>query len=245
MFPYKLASRWYSTRLHQDVLVARFGYYGQPLLLFPTAGGDAEEGERFLMMRALRPLIEAGRIKVYSCDSVAGRTWLDPHVSGLQRAAMQNAYHHFVTHEVVPAIRHDCHSPDIPIITAGASLGAYNALAAITRSPDIFSSAICMSGTFDIQRWAKGQHSLDLYFSSPLHFLPNLPEGPQLHQLRERFILLATGDGKWEEPQESERVAQILASKQIPHRLDIWNKWDHDWITWRDMLPKYLDKMVP
>ncbi|MCB9638539.1 MAG: hypothetical protein H6728_12800 [Myxococcales bacterium] len=245
MFPYKLASRWYSTRLRQEVLVARFGYYGQPLLLFPTAGGDAEESERFLMMRALRPLIEGGRIKVYSCDSVAGRTWLDPNASGLERAAMQNAYHHFVVNEVVPAIRQDCRSPEIPIMTAGASLGAYNALAAITRAPEIFSHAICMSGTFDIQRWSKGQHSLDLYFSSPLHFLPNLPEGEQLNKLRERFILLATGDGRWEEPEQSHRVAHVLAAKQIPHRVDIWHDWDHDWITWRDMLPKYLDKMVP
>ena len=244
MTAHKITSRWYSTRLRQDVLVARFGFFGQPVLLFPTAGGDAEECERFLMMKVLAPLIDAGRIKVYSCDSVAGRTWLDPKASGLARAAMQNAYHNFVIHEVVPAIYQDCRTPNIPIITAGASLGAYNALAAITRSPALFSKAICMSGTFNIERWARGQHSLDLYFSSPLHFLPNLQESEQLELLRQRFILLVTGDGRWEEPEESYRVARILEAKGIPHRLDIWKGWDHDWITWRDMLPKYLDEMV-
>ena len=45
----------------QDVLCARWGWYGTPVLLFPTAGGDAEEVERFKMMVVLRPLLEAGR----------------------------------------------------------------------------------------------------------------------------------------------------------------------------------------
>ena len=38
----KVRATWYSPRLRQDVSVARFGHYGAPLLLFPTAGGDAE-----------------------------------------------------------------------------------------------------------------------------------------------------------------------------------------------------------
>ncbi len=67
----KELSRWRSPRLERDVTVARWGHYGVPVLLFPTAGGDAEEVERMHLFGALQPLIEAGRIKVYSCDSVA------------------------------------------------------------------------------------------------------------------------------------------------------------------------------
>ena len=53
--------------------VVRWGHYGRPVLIFPTAGGDAEEIERMQLIGVLSPLLEAGRIKIYSCDSVAGR----------------------------------------------------------------------------------------------------------------------------------------------------------------------------
>ena len=69
----KTVSRWYSPRCQMDIALARWGHYGQPVLLFPTAGGDAEEAERMHLIAAIWPLIEAGRIKVYCCDSVAGR----------------------------------------------------------------------------------------------------------------------------------------------------------------------------
>ena len=68
-------SVWYSHRVQRDVRLSRWGHFGQPVLVFPTAGGDAEEIERWQMIRALRPLLAAGRIKIYSCDSVAGQAW--------------------------------------------------------------------------------------------------------------------------------------------------------------------------
>src|SRR4051794_36731552 len=69
----KVTDSWFSERLEQPIGLARWGHYGTPVLVFPTAGGDAEEIERNGVIGALWPMIEAGRIKVYSCDSVAGR----------------------------------------------------------------------------------------------------------------------------------------------------------------------------
>ena len=57
----------------EPISLARWGHYGVPVLVFPTAGGDAEEIERHQLLAHLTPFIEEGRIKVYSCDSVAGR----------------------------------------------------------------------------------------------------------------------------------------------------------------------------
>lgn len=221
--------------------MARYGHFGTPVLLFPTAGGDAEESERFQMMRALGPLLEAGRIKVYSCDSVAGRRWIDGESSGTFRAWLQNQFDAFVYHEVVPAIRMDCKSPSIEVVVAGASIGAFNALAAICRHPDVFRSAVCMSGTYDLTRWMNGAHTDDFHYSSPLHFLPHLSEGRHLALLRKRFIVLGTGEGRWEAPHESWRVANVLGSRGIPNRVDLWGQsYDHDWMTWREKLPQYL-----
>ena len=65
----KDTSRWHSPHVEQEVQLVRWGHMGKPVLLFPTAGGDAEEVERFHLIGVLMPLIEAGRIKVYSIDS--------------------------------------------------------------------------------------------------------------------------------------------------------------------------------
>lgn len=241
----KEVTEWTSPHLEQSIKVARWGHYGVPVLLFPTAGGDAEECERFLMVEALDPLLAAGRIKLYCCDSVAGRAWLSREGSGRHRAWLQNRFDGFVYHELVPAIRNDCRTPDIEILTAGASIGAFNALASVCRHPDVFRTAICMSGTYDLHPWLDGDWSQDFYYSSPLDYLPGLGEGDQLHRLRQRFVLLATGEGRWEDPGQSWRVASVLGGKRIPNRVDLWGAhYDHDWVTWREMLPHYLAQLA-
>ncbi len=241
----KVRTTWHSSRLRQEVTVVRYGHFGVPVLLFPTAGGDAEESERFLMIKVLAPLLRAGRIKVYACDSVAGRTWIDGESSGAMRAEMQDRFDGFVHRELVPAIRTDCRTPDIEIITAGASIGAFNALAAICRHPDVFSTAVCMSGTYNLKRWMNGEHTRAFHFASPLHFLPYMDDGPHLQQLQQRMIILATGEGRWEAPEESWTAARVLGAKGVPNRVDLWGQdHDHDWVTWRAMLPKYLDELV-
>lgn len=241
----KITAAWYSDRVGQKVNVARWGHAGQPVLLFPTAGGDFEECERFLMLRVLAPLIDAGRIKVYSVDSIAGRTWMDDRQGGGHKAWVQSRFDAFVYHELVPAIRTDCGRDDIEVITAGASIGAFNALSTLCRHPDVFRAAICMSGTYDLGRWTKGEHTFDYHVSSPLHFVPDLAEdSAQLKLLRSRFVLLATGNGRYEAPHESWAVARTLGARGVPNRVDIWEGSDHDWTTWRAMLPKYLDALT-
>jgi esterase/lipase superfamily enzyme len=238
----KEVTRWYSPRLEQEMPLVRWGHYGTPVLLFPTAGGDAEEIERFHLIGALGELIDAGRIKVYSTDSVAGRVWFSGQHSPEFCALFQNRFDDFIYSEVTPAIRADCRADDIGIITAGASIGAFNAVATVCRHPDAYRMAIAMSGTFDLSKYLGGTMPADFYFSSPLHYLRDL-EGDQLALLKTRSILLASGEGRWENIGESWNLANLLGAKGIPNRVDSWGPdWDHDWETWRVMLPKYLDE---
>lgn len=240
-------SSWRSERLDDaEVRLTRWGVVGTPVLLFPTAAGDSEECERMKMVDALSPLMSEGRIKLYSVDSVAGRSWLDKETPKHQAARMQNRFDAFVVHEVLPAIRVDCRTSDLDILVAGASIGAYNALASICRHPDLYAAAICLSGTYDLQKkFMDGEGTHDSYISSPLHFLPHMQEGEHLARLRERFILLAHGKGRWESPEESWRVADALGARGVPNRVDEWGtEWDHDWPTWRKMLPQYLGEFV-
>jgi esterase/lipase superfamily enzyme len=236
----KQNARWRSERLGEEVSVVRWGAFGMPVLLFPTAGGDAEEIERFHVIGALRPLLDSGAIKVYSCDSVAGQWLVSGQGSVADRCRIQDRFHEFVRHEVVPAIRADCRTPDIEIVTAGSSIGAFHALATLCRYPDVFAQAICLSGTYDLTRFLHGEPTADFYRASPLHFLPGL-EGRHLDAIRRRFVILASGEGRAESIGESWHAAHVLGSKGIPNRVDSWGaEWHHDWPTWRAMLPQYL-----
>ncbi|NNG04124.1 MAG: hypothetical protein HKM95_08480 [Inquilinus sp.] len=237
--------RWNSPRLDREVTLARWGQYGAPVLLFPTAGGDAQEAERMHMIGALHPLIEAGRIKVYSCDSVAGQAWVSRQHPVEYCSSLQNRFDEFLYHEVVPAIRADCSTDDIEIITLGPSIGAFNAVACLCRHPDAFRVAIGMSGTYDLEKLLGFSGDGGFYFASPLLFVPNLGESPELDAVRRRFVLLATSRGRWEDAEETWRMAGVLGARGIPNRVDDWGPdYDHDWPTWREMAPRYLDEFA-
>ena len=243
------AESWYSDRVGRTVKVVRWGEVGTPVIFFPTAAGDAEECERFLLVDALGPLLEEGIIKLYSVDSVPGMVWLKEDNSAPVATNAQAGFDAFVEHELVPMIARDCGADDastLDIIATGSSIGAYNALAAICRHPDLFKSAICMSGTYELSKFIDGDMDEAWYFASPLHFVPNLEEGhPQLAKLRERHVLISHGTGRWEDPKESWAVARALGAKGIPNHVDEWgDDWDHDWPTWRRMLPQYLRDLL-
>jgi len=240
----KVTDRWYSDRLEHDITVARWGTWGAPVLLFPTAGGDAEEVERHKMIAHLMPLVDAGRAKLYSCDSVAGKAMAERQGSTEYRMALFNAFHDAVASEIIPAIHSDSGGP-MRVVVAGASIGAFNALAVLCRYPHLVDAAVCMSGTYSIEKFIGGRFTEDLYYSSPLHFLPGL-EGPDLELLRRRMVVLASGSGRWEDVGESWAVADLLGAKGVPNRVDDWGPaYDHDWPTWWAMLPAYLDDLLP
>ena len=241
----KAVTRWRSERLEREVTLVRWGSFGRPIIIFPTAGGDAEEIERFLMLDALGPLLDAGKIKVYSCDSAAGQALLGREGSARHQMWLQDQFHRYIRHEVVPAIRADCKNDDIDIWAGGASIGAFHSVAMVCRWPDVFSRALAMSGTYDLRRFFEAgpnDFSDEFWVSSPLHFLPTL-EGRHLEVLRTRFILITSGEGRAEDIGESWRLANLLGKKGIPNRVDPWGPdWHHDWPTWRRMMPQYLEE---
>ncbi|MBP8301108.1 MAG: hypothetical protein KA020_12135 [Planctomycetes bacterium] len=229
----------------REITFVRYGVGGTPLLLFPTAGGDAEEPERFHMISAIGDFLKDLRLKVYVVDSIAGMAWLKECKTLEDAAAMQNKFDNCIYREVVPAIHRDCGGNGGLIWAAGASIGAFNALASVCRHPDVFSHALCLSGTYNMNRFLEGRINKDYYESSPIDFVPHLG-GKHLDLLKQRFILLAHGQGDYEDPEQSWKVERVLGPKGIPNRVDAWDKtWRHDWVTWRKMLPQFLAEFLP
>ncbi|HLL22918.1 MAG TPA: alpha/beta hydrolase-fold protein [Kofleriaceae bacterium] len=237
----KLVARWHSERVQRPVTLVRWGSVGQPILLFPTAGGDAEEVERMQLIDALSPLLDAGKVKIYSCDSVAGQALLGREGSPQHQMWLQNQFQQYVRYEVVGAMRADCKNPEIELWAAGASIGAFHAAAVVCRWPDVFVKAISMSGTYDLRRFYEASDFTDEFWvSSPLHFVPTLA-GRHLDVLRTRYIHIVSGEGKAEDIGESWNLANVLGRQGIPNKVDSWGPtWAHDWVTWRRMLPQIL-----
>jgi len=235
---------WNSARLSAPARLARWGHFGTPLLLFPTAGGDFEEVERFGLLQSVRGLVDAGRIKVFSVDGFAAKTWLRGTHSSAWCTEQQSLFEECLYEEMVPLIRRDCHSESIEIVTAGAAIGAFNAVTMLCRHPDVFRAAIALSGIFDLSRYVQGDCTASRS-ATPLHFLHTMDDGPQLDRLRSRFIQIATGEGAYEEPEHSRRLADTLSARAIPSHLDLWgHRYPHAWATWREMLPKYAQALT-
>jgi esterase/lipase superfamily enzyme len=240
----KTIERWFSDRLQEEISVARWGTYGRPVLILPSAGGDAEEIERNGLVDACGQLLAEGRVKLYSVDSVAGQAMMTKKGSPEHRLWLLNQFHECVRREVVPAIHADLSGQDMNVIAGGASIGAFNAVAVLCRYPDVFSAAIGMSGSYRVERFYDEAWSQDLYLSAPLQFLPGL-DGSQLELLRQRFVILASGEGQWENVGDTWKMAAALGAKGIPNRVDNWGtEWDHEWTTWRAMLPQYLTELT-
>ncbi len=232
---------WYSPSLNKEMPVAMYGHYGFALLLVPTAAADYLEYERFQLMDCLAPLIDEGKLKVFSIDSINNESWLNNSMESHHKAIRHQQWNNYVFNEVVPFIRNNT-SQETLIFTCGASFGALHSMNLFLKRPDILNGVIAMSGVYDLTEYSKGFYSDDVYFNSPMHYIPNLADHGILEQIRKsQHIHILTGSGAYEDPGSSGQFAKILYDKGINYELDVWgSEWTHDWPTWRAMLPHYL-----
>jgi esterase/lipase superfamily enzyme len=229
--------------LDKNMEVAVYGNYGYALLMFPTAAADYLEYERFHLIDTLAPFIDAGKLKVFSINSINNESWLNNQMYPRHKAIRHQQYNGYITEEVVPFIRNHC-SNETAILTTGASLGAFHAMNTFLRRPDIFAGTIAMSGVYDLTSYTDDYFDDDVFFNSPEHYLPNWNDEYMLSCIRRSTIVVASGQGSYESPEASRRFSRLLHSKGIPHWLDLWG-YDigHDWPTWRQMLPYFISKI--
>ena len=222
--------------------IVTYGHYGFSLLLLPTAAADYLEYERFQLIDVLRPLIDGGKIKVFSVNSINSESWLNSKMHPRHKAMRHTQFNDYIYNEVLPYIKTHT-SPETPIVISGASLGALHSANLFFKRPDLIDGLIAMSGNYDLSTYTKGYHDEDVYFNSPMQYLPNLDDDHFLPMLqKKKHVYILTGSGNYETPEASQAFSAILNAKGIPHELDIWgNDMAHDWPTWRAMLPHFLE----
>ncbi len=234
---------WYSPALSQDMPISVYGHYGFSILLIPTAAADYLEYERFQMMDALAPVINSGKCKIYSINSINNESWLNNDMYPPHKAIRHNQFNEYVLNEVIPYIKQTS-SEETPIYTCGASFGALHAMNLYLCFPDKIDGAISMSGVYNLAEYTKGFYDDQVYFNSPEHYIQNLNDPYYLDKIRAcDHIHLYTGSGDYEDPDASRRFSNILIEKQIKHDLGVWGTdMKHDWPTWRVMLPFILEQ---
>ena len=67
----------WSGYLNREMEFKIYGSCGKPVLFIPCQAGRFFDFENFHMDDVFRPWIDAGKIMVFSCDTIDGETWAD------------------------------------------------------------------------------------------------------------------------------------------------------------------------
>ncbi|HEY2462268.1 MAG TPA: alpha/beta hydrolase-fold protein [Candidatus Acidoferrum sp.] len=235
--------RWYSSRLEMDLGVVVYGHWGSPLVGFPTSAGDEWELEGQGMIGALADFIDAGKIKVFSINSVNGASFYNKGAHPFHRSYVQAMFDSYLREELVPFIWDNCQSR-VAISTMGASFGAYHAANSLFKHPDVIKRCFAMSGVYDVKNFMDGMYDDNLYFNNPVDYLPNISDWGALGELSTCDIHITTGTGPWEKSGPTYRLSEILSQKGIRHSLDDWgSQGGHDWPYWKHQMREYIGRL--
>ncbi len=234
--------RGWSRCLGQDMELKVYGQGGKPVVVFPCQGGRFYEYEDFGMVEACRPFIEGGEVTLFTVDSVDHQSWVNDSVPPAERARRHIDYDRYIVEEVAPFIR-----GLIPraggLLATGCSMGAYHAANIFFRHPDVFDALIALSGLYSVRSFLGEYTDDNVYFNSPLAFLPNLADPWYLERYRRSRIVACVGQGAWEGAMLADTLAleAILAAKEVPAWFDYWgHDVNHDWPWWRLQIPYFL-----
>jgi esterase/lipase superfamily enzyme len=238
---------WWSPHLNQEMELKVYGHYGKPVLVFPAQGGRFYDYENFGMVGAMSSFIESGRIKLFTVDSIDSQSWANWQAHPADRARRHEDYDRYIVQEVAPFIRSHGGDSDQKYLTTGCSMGAYHAVNFFFRHPDIFDAVIALSGLYQLSMFVGDYMDDNIYFNTPLAYLPNLHDSWYIEQYRQSKIVVCCGQGAWEDAMltDTYELKRILEEKQIPAWIDIWgHDVNHDWPWWQKMAPYFLNHLV-
>ena len=220
-----------------------YGHFGLPVIVFPSAAGFAHEWQAQGMIDTLKPLLAAGKIKLYCPESNVAEAWTRHEEPLADRMVKHQAYETFIVEELMAFIREDCHWAKPKVTVTGCSLGAMYAANFALKFPELFHQAICMSGRYLATELTKGEQSMEVYFNSPIAYVSNM-SGVTLEKVQKNTkIVLVCGKGAFEEGciEETIMLGRILQRQNIPNYIDIWGRESrHDWSWWKQQALKHF-----
>lgn len=236
--------QWFSPNLQRNMELLVFGHAGARVLLFPTRTGRFFDYENYGIIETLRHPIEMGWLQIYTLDSIDQESfycfWAHPQ----GRIDRHVQYEKYILQEVIPFSQQE--NSNCNLIAAGCSMGAFHAVNIAFRHPHLFVKVVGLSGRYDLNisvgmfnNLFDGYYNDSIYYHSPSHFIPYMPEGKQIDDIRKMDIVLACGK---EDPffDNNRALSEQLWNKSTKHRFYEWDGSAHKIKHWKMMLPMYL-----
>lgn len=231
--------RRYSPALGRDMECKVYGHAGRPALFIPCQDGRFFDFENFRMADVWQPWIDAGRVMVFSIDTIDRETWSDPSNAPGWRAYRHEQWMTYIFDEMVPFIREMVNARNgwtgYPgVIAFGCSLGATHAANLYFRRPDLFDGLLALSGMYTAAYGFGAYSDERVYLNSPVDYLAGMPaDHPYISEYNRHRGIIVVGQGDWEEPASTFRLKEICESKGIQVWFDIWgHDVKHDWDWW-------------
>eukprot|EP01027_Heterolobosea_sp_BB2_P020832 GEZU01029753.1.p1 GENE.GEZU01029753.1~~GEZU01029753.1.p1 ORF type:complete len:278 (-),score=60.98 GEZU01029753.1:23-763(-) len=237
--------KWYSPSLGQDMELKVYGTSGRPMIVFPSSEGRFFQYEDSGMVECIKYWLETQKIKLYAVDSVDSQSFFAKGKWPGDMTYRHMQYEDYIMKEVVPFVYSQGHYGRI--MATGVSWGAFHTVNFVLKYPKVFDIGIALSGVYDLRELpGMGDYYDDnFYYQNPVAYMANA-HGQALDEVRNTFLILAAGQGRWEEQtlRTTQRLADTLREKGVPVWQDHWgHDVDHDWPSWRAQMPYFLSKL--
>ena len=241
----------YSPALNRDMECKVYGHAGRPVLFIPCQDGRFFDFENFNMAGTWSPWIESGQVMVFAIDTIDQETWSNKGGDPYWRIRRHESWISYIVYEMVPfmqamAREYNGWDSDPGITTFGCSLGATHAANLFFRFPDKITGCLALSGIYTSEYGFGGYMDEVTYNNSPVHYLSNMPpHHPYIEKYNRNNGIICVGQGAWEVPDTTRRLAEIFWEKGITVWVDFWG-YDcaHDWDWWHKQVVYFVPKLL-
>lgn len=229
-----------------------YGHAGLPMIVFPCQDGKFYDFEDRGMIDTVADKLESGQLQLFCVGCVDEETWSaegDYH----GRILWHEQWFRYLCEEFLPRLHQiqgetDPTSYEGKVLLAGTSMGGYHCVNLYLRRPDLFGGCLSLSGLFHAGYFFPGYDDIDIYYNSPVDYLPNLAEDhPLVQQFRQGRIILCCGQGAWEDEAVTDagKMQAQFDRLGVPAWIDLWGMdVDHDWPWWLKQFPYFVNHIL-
>lgn len=232
---------WHSPATGVEMPLRRYGHRGAPLVYLPSSGGDHTEFERYGMPGICRPWIDAGRLQVVAIDARGPHGLWNDVMPPAERMRAYASVERYAVEELLPWIARETGRERVTVV--GVSYGAFLAANLLFKHAARIERVCGLGGVYGLWHRLDGHRSDDVYFHTPLEYLPNLDDPALLGAIRATrgIDLYAAADDEWLD--SSLRLRHVLRVKRLPHTIDVWPApASHHERWWRPQLGAFLQR---
>jgi esterase/lipase superfamily enzyme len=200
--------------------VRRYGSAGVPLLYLPSSEGDEREFANYGLPALVAPWVQAHRAQVFTIDGSGRTTLFDDALPPVERIRHYARFERYVVDELLPWI--ETQTGEARITAIGASYGAFVAANLLFKHPRRVDRVCGLGGVYGLWHRLDGHHDLEVYFHTPLEYLPRMEDPTLLEAIRATrgMALFGAEADPW--LWATQQLQCVLQEKNLPHTCVVW-----------------------